>query len=86
MGRPRFQLIDAEYAGPWELPVMGTVTAPTAVLIRPDGYVTWIGDETHHRTPRSAHHLVRTAHRGIGASSAYQPRLPYSPSPPASWS
>jgi hypothetical protein len=38
------QLIDATYAGPWELPVLGVVTAPTAVLIRPDGYVAWVGD------------------------------------------
>jgi 3-(3-hydroxy-phenyl)propionate hydroxylase len=42
----RVQLIDAEYAGPWELPVLGAVTAPTAVLIRPDGYVAWVGDGT----------------------------------------
>ena len=39
----RVQLIDAEYDGPWELPVLGVVTAPTAVLIRPDGYVVWVG-------------------------------------------
>jgi 2-polyprenyl-6-methoxyphenol hydroxylase-like FAD-dependent oxidoreductase len=42
----RVQLIDAQYAGVWELPVLGTVTAPTAVLIRPDGYVAWVGDGT----------------------------------------
>jgi 3-(3-hydroxy-phenyl)propionate hydroxylase len=42
----RVQLIDAEYAGPWKLPEFGTVTAPTAVLIRPDGYVAWVGDLT----------------------------------------
>ena len=42
----RVRLIDAEYAGVWELPVLGTVTAPTAVLIRPDGYVAWVGDRT----------------------------------------
>ena len=42
----RVQLIDAEYAGPWELPALRTVTAPTAVLIRPDGYVAWVGDLT----------------------------------------
>jgi len=39
----RVQLIDAEYAGPWELPVLGAVTAPDAMLIRPDGYVAWVG-------------------------------------------
>ncbi len=40
----RVQLIDSEHVGPWELPVLGTVTAPTAVLIRPDGYVAWVGE------------------------------------------
>ena len=40
----RVQLIDARYAGPWELPVLGAVTAPAAVLIRPDGYVGWVGE------------------------------------------
>ncbi len=43
----RVQLIDARYVGTWELPVLGAVTAPTAVLIRPDGYVAWVGDRTH---------------------------------------
>jgi hypothetical protein len=43
----RVQLIDARYAGPWELPVIGEVTAPTAVLVRPDGYVAWVGDRTY---------------------------------------
>jgi hypothetical protein len=42
----RVQLIDAEYVGPWELPALGAVAAPTAVLIRPDGYVAWVGDQT----------------------------------------
>jgi 2-polyprenyl-6-methoxyphenol hydroxylase-like FAD-dependent oxidoreductase len=42
----RVQRIDAKYAGAWELPALGTVTAPTAVLIRPDGYVAWVGDLT----------------------------------------
>jgi 2-polyprenyl-6-methoxyphenol hydroxylase-like FAD-dependent oxidoreductase len=39
----RVQLIDASYKGEWELPVLGAVTAPIAVLIRPDGYVAWVG-------------------------------------------
>src|SRR5215218_1404177 len=42
----RVRLIDAEYVGEWELPALGTVTAPTAVLIRPDGYVAWVADGT----------------------------------------
>ena len=42
----RVQLIDASYKGEWELPVLGVVSAPTAVLIRPDGYVAWVGDLT----------------------------------------
>ena len=42
----RVQMIDAKYVGPWELPVLGAVTAPTAVLIRPNGYVAWVGDLT----------------------------------------
>jgi hypothetical protein len=40
----RVQSIDAEYAGRWELPAIGAVTPPAAVLIRPDGYVAWVGD------------------------------------------
>ena len=42
----RVSTIDAEYAGDWELPVLGRVAAPGAVLIRPDGYVAWVGDGT----------------------------------------
>ena len=42
----RVQSLDAGYAGTWELPAIGTVPAPTAVLIRPDGYVAWAGDPT----------------------------------------
>jgi 2-polyprenyl-6-methoxyphenol hydroxylase-like FAD-dependent oxidoreductase len=47
----RVQLIDAGYAGRWELPVLGAVTAPSAVLIRPDGYVAWVGDGTESGLP-----------------------------------
>jgi 2-polyprenyl-6-methoxyphenol hydroxylase-like FAD-dependent oxidoreductase len=42
----RVQFVDATSAGPWELPAIGLVTAPTAVLVRPDGYVAWVGDQT----------------------------------------
>ncbi|MGE5137619.1 MAG: FAD-dependent monooxygenase [Gemmatimonadota bacterium] len=47
----RVQVIDATYAGRWELPVLGEVTAPTAVLIRPDGYAAWVGDRTRQGLP-----------------------------------
>ncbi len=42
----RIQSVDAGYAGPWELPALGTITAPAAVLVRPDGYVAWVGERT----------------------------------------
>ncbi|WHO71561.1 FAD-dependent monooxygenase [Rhizobium sp. BT03] len=42
----RVQLVDAGYDGAWELPALGAVSAPTAVLIRPDGYVAWVGEGT----------------------------------------
>jgi 2-polyprenyl-6-methoxyphenol hydroxylase-like FAD-dependent oxidoreductase len=40
----RVQLVDATYDGAWELPVIGAVAAPAAVLIRPDGCVAWVGE------------------------------------------
>jgi len=42
----RVQLVDAAYDGVWELPVLGEVAAPAAVLIRPDGHVAWVGEGT----------------------------------------
>jgi 3-(3-hydroxy-phenyl)propionate hydroxylase len=38
--------VNAHYAGAWELPVLGAVSAPSALLIRPDGYVAWVGEGT----------------------------------------
>jgi hypothetical protein len=42
----RVQSIDVTYTGDWELPVLGQVAAPAALLVRPDGYVAWVGDGT----------------------------------------
>ena len=42
----RVRRIEARYAGVWELPVIGAVAAPSTVLIRPDGYVAWVGAGT----------------------------------------
>jgi 2-polyprenyl-6-methoxyphenol hydroxylase-like FAD-dependent oxidoreductase len=42
----RVRVVDAQTFGPWELPVLGAVDAPAALLVRPDGYVAWVGDGT----------------------------------------
>jgi 2-polyprenyl-6-methoxyphenol hydroxylase-like FAD-dependent oxidoreductase len=42
----RVRRVDARYTGAWELPVLGAVAAPAAVLIRPDGHVAWTGGGT----------------------------------------
>jgi 2-polyprenyl-6-methoxyphenol hydroxylase-like FAD-dependent oxidoreductase len=42
----RVQSVDAYYPGPWELPVIGEVDPPSAVLVRPDGHVAWVGTGT----------------------------------------
>jgi len=41
----RVRLVEANYAGAWELPVIGEVSAPTGVLVRPDGHVAWVGEQ-----------------------------------------
>ncbi|MGA8724039.1 MAG: FAD-dependent monooxygenase [Acidimicrobiales bacterium] len=43
----RVQVVHARYEGPWELPVIGKVSAPSAVLVRPDGYAAWVGNRGH---------------------------------------
>ena len=49
----RVRSVDAAYDGAWELPVLGEVAAPSAVLIRPDGHVAWVGDGTDAGLPRA---------------------------------
>jgi hypothetical protein len=49
----RVQLVDATYDGQWELPVLGEVPAPPAVLIRPDGHVAWVGEPTDGNLPQA---------------------------------
>jgi 3-(3-hydroxy-phenyl)propionate hydroxylase len=40
----RVDPLDAAYGGVWELPALGEVSAPAAVLVRPDGHVAWVGE------------------------------------------
>lgn len=40
----RVPVVRARYDGAWELPVLGAVSPPAAVLVRPDGYVAWVGE------------------------------------------
>jgi 3-(3-hydroxy-phenyl)propionate hydroxylase len=49
----RVRFIDAERDGEWELPVLGAVASPRAVLIRPDGHVAWVGDLMDPELPRA---------------------------------
>jgi 3-(3-hydroxy-phenyl)propionate hydroxylase len=63
----RVRLVDAEHDGVWELPVLGEVAAPTAVLIRPDGHVAWAGDLADPALPRAMatwFGAATRAHRG----------------------
>lgn len=49
----RVRLVNARYDGIWELPVLGEVATPPAVLIRPDGHVAWVGELTDHALPEA---------------------------------
>lgn len=40
----RVRLVEARCSSEWVLPVVGAVAAPSALLIRPDGYVAWVGE------------------------------------------
>ncbi len=47
----RVETVDATYHGSWELPVLGEVSMPTAVLVRPDGYVAWVAGSSEQTLP-----------------------------------
>jgi 3-(3-hydroxy-phenyl)propionate hydroxylase len=47
----RVRAVDASHQGVWELPVIGEITPPPAVLIRPDGHVAWVGEPSHPGLP-----------------------------------
>jgi hypothetical protein len=56
--RDRVQRVDARYAGAWELPGLGVVAPPGAVLVRPDGYVAWVGEPGQPGQPGLTHALT----------------------------
>jgi 2-polyprenyl-6-methoxyphenol hydroxylase-like FAD-dependent oxidoreductase len=53
--RDRVLVVDAKCIGKWELPVIGAVASPGAVLIRPDGHVAWVGE---HADPKLRDSLI----------------------------
>ncbi len=59
----RVRWINAQYTGAWELPVLGAVAAPSAVLIRPDGYVAWVGEGTDDGLPEALTKWFGPPHR-----------------------
>ncbi|MBV9888079.1 MAG: FAD-dependent monooxygenase [Acidobacteria bacterium] len=62
----RIQRVDAKFEGKWVLPVIGEVPAPTAVLVRPDGYVAWVGEAS---APQSGLSEALTQWFGPGATA-----------------
>jgi hypothetical protein len=57
----------------WELPVLGVVNAPTAVLVRPDSYVRLDRGRKQRGTHRRTGHLVRTADSGVEPGPDLEP-------------
>ena len=55
----RVDVVAATAPGAWELPVLGAVAPPSAVLVRPDGHVAWVGEG-------SSDALVEALHRWFG--------------------
>jgi hypothetical protein len=49
----RVRPVDAKRDGPLQLPLLGEVAAPAAVLIRPDGHVAWTGELTDPALPEA---------------------------------
>jgi 2-polyprenyl-6-methoxyphenol hydroxylase-like FAD-dependent oxidoreductase len=49
----RVRLVEAMHKGILELPVLGEIAAPAAVLIRPDGYVAWVGELSDRSLPQA---------------------------------
>jgi 2-polyprenyl-6-methoxyphenol hydroxylase-like FAD-dependent oxidoreductase len=56
----RVKRVDVRYAGVWELPVLGAVAAPTAVLIRPDGHVAWVQESVQDGTDQGLRDALTT--------------------------
>jgi hypothetical protein len=50
----RVKPVDADTASAWELPVIGKIAAPEAVLVRPDGHVAWVGETNQQHGLREA--------------------------------
>ncbi len=74
----RVRVVDASYDGGWELPVIGAVEAPAAVLIRPDGHVAWVGDGTSRGLEQTLTHWFGPA----GLLSRDRTRCPRRPASP----
>ena len=67
----RVRVVDARYPGAWELPVLGEVAPPSAVLVRPDGHVAWGASSSARRMGRLG--------RSSGATPARRPGTPEHP-------
>jgi 3-(3-hydroxy-phenyl)propionate hydroxylase len=74
----RVRVVAARYGGPWELPVVGEVSAPSAVLIRPDGYVAWVADDSGLRLAEA----LATFERNAGDRASFVGRRTLGSAPP----